>query len=120
MLGSDYNGNLIFCEADGSMLAPDLVSQTIVRRLQKAGIKDASLHTLRHTHASHLLSNGVPLPVVSARLGHADVNITAKIYGHALPDDDARAANAWEIVREPTSPDTKPPEEEKPPRGPIQ
>jgi integrase len=67
-----------------------------VRRIQKAGIEDASLHSLRHTHASHLLSRGVPLPVVSARLGHRDVNITARIYGHMLPDDDSRAADAWE------------------------
>jgi integrase len=93
---ADYRGELVFCEPDGSHLRPDLVSQTIVRRMQKAGIKDASLHTLRHTLASHLLSNGVPLPVVSARLGHADVNITARIYSHMLPDDDARAADAWD------------------------
>jgi len=33
---------------------------------------------------------------VFARLGHADVNITARIYSHAMPDDDARAADAWE------------------------
>ncbi len=62
----------------------------------KAGIKKASLHTRRHTLASHLISNGVPLPVVSARLGHADVNITARIYSHMLPDDDARAADTWD------------------------
>ena len=92
----DYQGDLVFCQPDGSHLWPDLVSQTIVRRLQKSGIKDASLHTLRHTLASHLLSNGVPLPVVSARLGHADVNITARIYSHMLPEDDARAADTWD------------------------
>ncbi len=95
LLGADYKGNLMFCAADGSLLRPDLVSKTIVRRLHRAGIQKASLHTLRHTHASNLLSKGVPLPVVSARLGHADVNVTAKIYSHALPDDDSRAADAW-------------------------
>ena len=66
--------------------------------MQKAGIPDASLHTLRHTHGSSLLSKGVPLPAVSARLGHADTNITARIYSHALPDDDARAADAREVI----------------------
>lgn len=77
---------------------PALVSQTIVRRLKKAGIKGSSLHTLCQTLASHLLSNGVPLTAVSARLGHSDVNVTARIYSHMLPDDDARAADAWESV----------------------
>ena len=32
------------------------------------------------------------------KLGHADTNITARIYSHQLPDDDARAADAWETV----------------------
>jgi integrase len=98
LLGSDYKGDIVFCQPDGSYLWPHLVSQTIVRRLGKAGIENASLHTLRHTHASNLLSKGVPLPAVSARLGHADTNITARIYSHALPDDDQRAADTWESV----------------------
>lgn len=68
--------------------------------MRRAGIKKASLHTLRHTHGSSLLSKGVPLGAVSARLGHADPNITARIYLHALPDDDTRAADAWESVIE--------------------
>ena len=90
--------DLVFCRPDGAYFSPDLVSQAIMRRMKRAGIKDASLHTLRHTHASSLLSKGVPLPAVSARLGHADTNITARIYSHALPQDDARAADAWENV----------------------
>ncbi len=97
LCGADSkDNNLAFCKVDGRFLMPDLVSQVIVRRMKKAGIKDASLHTLRHTHASSLLSKGVPLPAVTARLGHADVNITARVYSHALPEDDRRAADAWE------------------------
>jgi hypothetical protein len=80
---------------------PHLVSQIIVRRLKKAAIQDASLHRLRHTLASALLSQRVPLPVVSARLGHADISITARIHSHALPDDDNRAAYAYEEWSDP-------------------
>src|SRR5262249_52934731 len=80
LFSGDYKDNgLIFCQADGSFHEPDLISQTIIRRLRKAGIKRASLHTLRHTHSSILLSKGVPLTAVSARLGHADANVTARI-----------------------------------------
>lgn len=89
---------LIFCNSNGGYLKPDLVSQVVVRRLRRAGIKNASLHTLRHTHASNLLSRGVPLPAVSARLGHADSQITARVYSHVLPGDDQRAADVWDIV----------------------
>jgi integrase len=103
LCGDAYQDNgLIFCKPDGAYFSPDLVSQAIIRRMKKAGIGNASLHSLRHTHASSLLSNGVPLPAVSARLGHADTNITARIYSHALPEDDVRAADAWEnVVRGP-------------------
>jgi integrase len=96
LYGTDYKGELIFCEPDGSHLDPALVSQTIARRIKKADIKNASLHTLRHTLASHLLSNGVPVPVVSKMLGHADSAVTLRIYAHMVPDDDGRAADTWE------------------------
>ncbi|HXS94617.1 MAG TPA: tyrosine-type recombinase/integrase [Candidatus Limnocylindrales bacterium] len=66
--------------------------------MRKAGITTASFHTLRHTHASNLLSRGVPLPAVSARLGHADANVTARVYSHALPADDQRAADTWDAI----------------------
>ena len=89
---------LIFCQPDGSYHEPDLISQVIIRRMRKAGIANASLHTLRHTHTSHLLSNGVPLPGVSAQLGHANPNVTARIYSHALPADDQRAADVWDAI----------------------
>lgn len=97
LFGSDYqNRGLVFAESNGDFRDPALVSQTVVRRMQKAKISDASFHTLRHTHASHLLSRGVPLAAVSARLGHADPSITARIYSHAIPTDDVRAAREWE------------------------
>lgn len=89
-------GKLVFPAPEGGYRKPDLVSQLIVRRMQQAGIDGASLHSLRHTHASILLSRGVPLPAVAARLGHADPHITARIYGHALPLDDSRAADEWD------------------------
>ncbi len=103
LFGGDYQDqNLIFCNPDGRHLEPDLVSQVIVRRMRKAGIKKGSLHTLRHTHTTHLLSRGVPLAAVSARLGHADPNVTARIYAHAIPADDQRAADVWDaLIAEP-------------------
>jgi integrase len=101
MFGADYKDlNLVFSQPDGSYLNPALVSQTIIRRMRKAGIKGASLHSLRHSHGSILLSEHVPLPTVSRRLGHTNTNITARIYAHALPSDDQPAANKWdEAVR---------------------
>jgi len=79
LFSGDYKDReLVFCQPNGDYLQPDLVSQVVVRRLQKAGVKDASLHSLRHANASNLLSKGVPVAVVSARLGHANPSITQK------------------------------------------
>ena len=67
------------------------------------GIQDASecgygfedeIHDLRHLHASLLLASGLPLPAVSARLGHASAAVTASIYSHALRGSDTMAADA--------------------------
>ena len=52
----------------------------------KAGMEGIGLHTLRHSAATTMLTNGVPLKVVSEILGHASIVITADIYGHVSPD----------------------------------
>ena len=59
-----------------------------VRR--EADIEDVRLHDLRHTHASHAVMNGVPVPVVSRLLGHSDVRMTLR-YAH-LGDREIEAA----------------------------
>ena len=51
------------------------------RARNEAGIEDVRLHDLRHTHASHAVMNGVPIPVVSRLLGHSDVRTTLR-YAH--------------------------------------
>ncbi len=48
--GSYREHDLVFCQPEGSYREPDLVSQVVIRRMRKAGIKQASIHTLRHTH----------------------------------------------------------------------
>ena len=48
---------------------------------EEAGIEDVRLHDLRHTHASHAVMNGVPVPVVSRMLGHSNTRMTLR-YAH--------------------------------------
>ena len=67
---------------------PDLPLWYRVRR--EAGIEDVRLHDLRHTHASHAIMNGVPVPVVSRMLGHSNTRMTLR-YAH-LADRDIEAA----------------------------
>lgn len=71
------------------------IHQTTIRRQFEAIIKAAGLpritfHGLRHTFASVSLQEGVPLTVVSQKLGHSSPHITLKVYAHCLPSDEAK------------------------------
>jgi integrase len=96
LYGVDYEDhNLVFCQPSGAFYSPDRMGARVSELLRKAGLHGVSLHSLRHSHASVLISQGVPLPVVAERLGHANQNITLSIYSHALPKDKRAAANLW-------------------------
>jgi integrase len=56
------------------------------------GLPPISIHGLRHTSATIALSKGVPVHVVSERLGHATVSITLDIYAHVIPSQGSDAA----------------------------
>jgi integrase len=97
--GPDYRADLdlIFANPDGTPLRPDSISAAVsllFRRLKLP--KGTSLHSLRHTHTSHLLASGVPLTAVSARLGHASIRTTQEIYAHMIHGQDDEAAQKWE------------------------
>ncbi len=56
-------------------------------------------HDLRHTNASILISSGMSLKAIAARLGHADASILLRQYAHLLPgDDEALSAKTQELL----------------------
>lgn len=61
---------------------------------ERAGLANVGLHTLRHSAATVMIENGVPLKVVSQILGHFSVSITGDIYAHVSPDVSAQAMDA--------------------------
>jgi integrase len=54
-----------------------------------------ALHDARHTCADLLHLQGVPIALVAARLGHADVSFTLRTYVHAQPEALATAARSF-------------------------
>lgn len=64
--------------------------------MERAKVPYIRLHDLRDTHASLLGKHGVPLEVVSKRLGHATSGITAERYLHVYTERDAVAAAVFE------------------------
>jgi len=102
--GPDYRADLdlIFANPNGTPLKPNSISSTVsllFRKLQQP--KGASLHSLRHTHASLLLADGVDLATVSERLGHSSVRVTADVYSHAIRGRDQDAARRWDNLMRP-------------------
>ena len=97
--GSDYRDdlNLIFTNPDGTPLKPDSISASVsalCRRLKLP--KGVSLHSLRHSHGSHLLAAGMEITAVSERLGHSSVRMTLDVYSHAIRGRDDEAAKRWD------------------------
>lgn len=79
---------------DGSMPAnPSTTWLRFKRACRAAGVDVVRLHDLRSTMATELLDRGVPLPVVSARLGHADATTTLRTYTGHIPKSDRSAAD---------------------------
>ena len=63
------------------------------QRCRKRGLPAIRLHDVRHSYVTALLASGVPLKVVSQRVGHASPMVTMAIYQHVLPGDDRAAAD---------------------------
>ena len=83
---------LVFVSTTGTPLNwRNLARRGLVAACKRAGVPVISPHGLRHAHASALLADGWDLAAVSARLGHANVSITATTYSHLIEDEARRA-----------------------------
>jgi integrase len=85
---------LVFTGADGAPLPPAWVSDRWRWQWPALDVPRIPLHGLRHSHACLLLAQGVPIKVVSQRLGHATIAMTMDTYAHVLPAQDRDAATA--------------------------
>ncbi len=80
--GWDHS-DLVFTTATGRALDYSNVYHEVQRALKAAGVcPSRPWHSLRHGLSHRLLTNGLPLPMVSAMLGHSSIAVTADIYGH--------------------------------------
>lgn len=89
-LDSDYVFVNLWGRPHGHPLTYTAVYDLVKRLRGRTGI-DFDPHWYRHTAATRMLRDGVPIEVVSKLLGHADITTTAAVYGH-LSAEDARQA----------------------------
>jgi integrase len=94
----DDRWDLVFTDGLGGPIDPMEVTKEFRRLVRRAPVPVVRLHDLRHLHASLLLQRGLPMKVVSERLGHSTIMVTIDVYGHVLPAMDAEAAAEIEAV----------------------
>ena len=93
------DNNLVFTTTVGTPLEKTNVTRRELRPLlQSAGLPSLRFHDLRHIAASLALSQGMPVPVVSEMLGHANPSITLRIYAHAVPGAQRQVADAMDSL----------------------
>ncbi len=93
----DYSHDgYVFVDALGRRMKPDYISSTFSVLLEKKGLKRIRFHDLRHSCASLLLANGVPMKQIQEWLGHSDFNTTANIYAHLDYSSKVTSAQAME------------------------
>ena len=83
------------CRSGFVSISPNFFSQSWQRLMRDSELRTIRLHDLRHTHATILLKAGVPVKVVSERLGHSSPAFTMTVYQHVLPGMQADAAAAF-------------------------
>ena len=93
LVGPGYvESGLLFTWPDGRGINPARFSAWFEQHVSAAGLPRITLHGLRHSYATAALKAGVPVKVISERLGHATVAITLDVYSHVIPGMDELAA----------------------------
>jgi len=77
--------DLVFTGGAGTKIDSDNLRRALDRALQKAGIRDVTPHTFRHTFATRLAQRGVDIYKIAKLLGHKDIRMTLR-YAHHCPD----------------------------------
>jgi integrase len=83
--------DLVFCDQLGGPIRPETLSRLFTRYRKAAGIPTGTLHTLRHTAATLMLTSGLPVHIAAARLGDRAETMLST-YAHLLPQSDELAA----------------------------
>ena len=78
--------NLVFCTELGGYLDTRNLTRSYARALAKAGIEHKKFHSMRHTYATRLFENDVPIKTVQSLMGHNDITTTMNIYTHVTPE----------------------------------
>jgi len=93
----------LFTQENGQPIHPTSVTGWVRDFREAHNLPHFTPHSLRHTSATLLIMQGVPVKAVSARLGHASQNTTNAVYSHAIQTVDAMASDVIGDILKPAS-----------------
>ena len=91
----EYDG-FVFVDELGERMRANYLTSAFPKFLESHGLRRMRFHDLRHSCASLLLANGVPLKHIQEWLGHSDFTTTANIYAHLDYKSKLTSAQAME------------------------
>ena len=93
ILGDEWaKSDRLMISDEGNIITPSAYIKWLHKILDKAGLKNVTLHSLRHTNITMQLTAGVDLRTVSARAGHSRTSTTTDIYSHFIKTSDKHAS----------------------------
>lgn len=98
--GKDYDTEFegfVCCDPFGRLISPNMVTHDFHYVIKKHGLKLLRFHDLRHSCASLLLANDIPMKAIQEWLGHSNYSITANLYSHL--EYNAKVISAETIAR---------------------
>lgn len=91
-----HEQGLVFANPTGGPIEPVLFHRDFQRVLKKAGLPRIKFHALRHSAASLMLAQGVPLKTIQEILGHSSIAVTSAFYAHLGDELKRTAADAMD------------------------
>jgi integrase len=93
-----HDNDLVFPTTVGTPMDPDNLSKMNKELCRRAGLPTMRFHDSRHTAATLLINEGVPLEVIQQLLGHSSAQVTNQIYAKIKEGPLRQAANVMERV----------------------
>ena len=81
---------------NGFPINPETINHWLTELLIKNGIRKVTPHSLRHTHITLQLRDGISVKVIARNVGHCDATMILKVYSHYLAEDEDTTANLFD------------------------
>ncbi|MEC6747368.1 site-specific integrase [Marinilactibacillus sp. XAAS-LB27] len=90
----------VFLDNQFNHVSNNAVNKSLKNACKRIGITEITFHSLRHTHCSLLIYQGVNIKYISKRLGHSTISITYQVYGHILDELEQRESSKVDDMME--------------------